>query len=287
MKILARAKINIVLRVLYRRSDGYHEVESIMQTVGLADAIELTPNSRGTIRLECSTTDTGLVKDNLAFRAARLFLSHQGIARGVDIELKKSIPIGGGLGGGSSDAAAVLLGLNRIFKTELPVEVLRVMAAELGSDVPFFIGGGTALVTGRGERITPLPFVGNMFILLINPGFSVSTAMVYSSLNLDLTTPERVHNILPVFSRGNVPLVDVKAAVQNDLQATVVRLYPQIAGILDWFREHDAVCAAVSGSGGTVFGIFHDRDRAIRAADDAQRMFPWCVLTETVADYGF
>ncbi len=201
---------------------------------------------------------------------------------GVRIELQKNIPIGAGLGGGSSNAASTLKALNCLWDEPLNHQELLQMAALLGSDVPFFIGGGTSLASGRGELITPLPFIGEMAVLLLNPGFPVMTAHVYANLNLHLTSSGRLLNILPVLSTGRIASKELSDFVQNDLQDTVLRLFPEIRSLLEWLMDRGADSACVSGSGGTVFGLFSDAVKAEKLAKAAQRLYPWVCLTKTV-----
>jgi len=281
MELYAPAKVNLNLEITGKRPDGYHSLTTIMQTVTLFDRITLKRNTAHRIRLACDGLPDTPEEENLAFRAAARFYRQLGVSAGVDIHLQKKIPVAAGLGGGSSDAAAVIRGLNILHGKPFSRKVLQEITGGLGSDVPFFISGGTALAQGRGDSITPLPFIGRLLILLINPGFPVSTARVYSSMKLDLTTPRRLHNILPALSKGCISAEELSAAVHNDLQPTVMALFPEIDHLLQWLRSEGAGCAAVSGSGGTVFGVFFDSDAGKRAAQNARRRFPWSELVET------
>jgi 4-diphosphocytidyl-2-C-methyl-D-erythritol kinase len=181
MKILAPAKINLFLEVKNKRKDGYHNIESIMQAVSLYDKLTITPN-RGGIILKCSDKNLPTDEKNLAFRAAILLQNKLNISKGADIYLEKNIPIGAGLGGGSSDAAAVIKGLLRLWKRKLPDRVILALAKKLGADVPFFIMGGAAVATGIGEKLTKIKSVDTAGFLLVNPGFPIATKQVYNSL---------------------------------------------------------------------------------------------------------
>lgn len=287
MKIYAPAKINLVLELLGRRTDGYHNLRSIMQTVTLADELIIEKNTIYRLRFQCKNMDADSGDKNLAVVAAEAFYRELGQSPSVDITLTKKIPVAAGLGGGSSDAAAVLRGLNKMHNAPFSPPELRAIGSSLGSDVPFFIDGGTALAEGRGEKITLLPFIGKLLILLVNPGFPVSTARVYASCNLDLTTPRRLHNILPALSKGKISAEKLTAAVHNDLQPTVIDLFPPIGYLLRWLKDNGAGCAAVSGSGGTVFGVFMDTETAKQAASLAAAHYPWSCLVETADTISF
>lgn len=282
MNIKAFAKVNLFLSVLGKRGDGFHELLSLMQTINLCDEICISKDRDSGIKLFCDQPVTTDYRDNLVYGAADLFFQQTGIVSGVTLSLKKRIPQAAGMGGGSSDAAAVLVGLNRMHNNLLSIEDLRCLGAELGSDVPFFITGGTAIVRGRGEIVENKPFLGKLLILLINPGFSVPTGYVFSSLNLDLTSKRPLHNIPPALETGSVSVSKLKKYVHNDLEPIVLKLFPEVGEPLQWLRDNGAVTASVSGSGGTVFGVYSDFDSASRAMKAAKPKFPWVYLAETV-----
>jgi len=282
MKIKAFAKINLILNVLAKRDDGFHEIESVMQTVKLADTIEINRNNIGRICYKSNSEELGSLENNLAYRAAELFFKATGLPGGINMELTKNIPVAAGLGGGSADAAAVLNLLNSIWDQPLKQMQLMKLASELGSDVPFFIVGGSAIARGRGELIESIPFIGKFLILLINPGFTVPTATIYSSINLNLTSNKPLHNILPALVTGEFPVEKLSTVIHNDLQLPVLRLFPEVNELLDWLAWNGACATAVSGSGGTVFGLFSDLIIAKKAAERASLMFPWTYLAESV-----
>ena len=182
LTVRAYAKVNLTLEVLGRRPDGYHEIVSVMQTVDLHDVVKLTPADDVTLACDRPGLDT---PGNLVYRAAAALRAETGIREGVHIELRKAIPTSAGLGGGSSDAAATLVGLRRLWRLDMPVSDLTPLAASLGSDVPFFLRGGTAMVQGRGERVRPLPATNLEWLLIVTPAIEVSnkTATLYSALS--------------------------------------------------------------------------------------------------------
>ncbi len=248
----APAKINLCLHVLGRRSDGYHELAMAMQRVDLCDRLEICVRAgRGVdVRCEALAADAG---ENIAARAARLVLHELQLERRVEIEISKRIPIAAGLGGGSSDAAAVLEGLNRLLGMPLAQDRLLALGAQLGADVPFFLFGHPAWATGTGTQLEALPPLPEVCYLLINPGFAVSTAWVYESLRL--TKGGELAN-LPRFSvTSRAELLD---ALHNDLEIITASRHPEIDEMKSFLLDKGAAGALMSGSGASVFGIFAD-----------------------------
>ncbi len=291
--VSAPAKINLYLRVKGQRPDGYHELESVMQKLELADSARLTVVEGSGITLACP--DAALPEDdtNLAWRAARLFLEETGFKRRVEIVLDKKIPISAGLGGGSSDAAAVLLALNELLLTDLDEKILLALAVRLGADVPFFIKKNlaAALAEGIGERLSPVAGIQNREILLVNPGFPVSTRWVFD--NLALTTnsnpyilaPEKVSQ--PGKYSGSVADFLELAGPEgffNDLEAVTIARHPEIESIKKAMVADGAMVALMSGSGPTVFGIFKDHAQAVSCSQKFRSLYgknviltrPWC-----------
>lgn len=255
----APAKINLCLHVLGRRLDGYHELAMAMQRVSLADRIEISLESGQGIDVHCDGFDLG-GGENIAERAARTFLLEAQLQMRVSIRIDKRIPIAAGLGGGSSDAAAVLTGLNRL--CERPVALARMMeiAADLGADVPFFLFERPAWATGTGTQLTPLPPLPEVYYLLLNPGIAVSTAWVYQSLQL--TKGGELAN-LPRFSVSTVP--ELLGALHNDLETITAGQHPEIGEMKDFLLNNGALGALMSGSGASVFGVFTDLPTAMVA----------------------
>lgn len=267
--IQAPAKINLYLRVLGRRPDGYHLLATLMQKLSLCDQLTLTRVS-GANRLECPDSDLPVNDDNIVLRAADLFCSSLRKRLpdncGVHIVLRKSIPVAAGLGGGSSDAAAVLVGLDRLFKAGCSTRELAEMGVRLGADVPFFIHEWpTALATGIGERLTEADGLENVLVLLVNPGFPVSTRWVYE--NLPLTSEEKKINLSDSHSEHEGFTVEypyrqavfTADEVHNDLESVTEASFKEIALIKSRIRAGGAESALMSGSGPTVFGIFTEK----------------------------
>ncbi len=281
IELISPAKINLILRVLYKRTDGFHEIYSVMQTVSLHDRIEWVWRDSA-VTLTADVPGLSCDEDNLIIRAIRSFQCETAIEFGADIQLKKEIPIGGGMGGGSSNAGTVLQFLNRHFGEPVSIRRLGELAAQLGSDVPFFLHRGTALAEGRGEVITPVQPIDRLPLLLINPGFPVPTPMIYRGLNLNLTTPRQPLNIRPASRVDPAWTALVLDHISNDLEPVVVQQYPVIGEALDWLKKNGARRAIVSGSGGTVFGVFESIEQAEEARSAAEYRFQWVRCVETV-----
>jgi 4-diphosphocytidyl-2-C-methyl-D-erythritol kinase len=264
--ILAHAKINLCLRLLGKRPDGYHELQTVVQSIDLHDTLTLETGGRG-FRLEVDgDADLPAGEENLVCRAARRILGDPR-SIGVRARLVKRIPTGAGLGGGSSDAAAALLGLDRLLRLGLPEARLLEEAAALGSDVPFFLGGGTALLRGRGTEVEPVPEGAPVPVVILSPGVPLSTAAVYAQVQEPLTLAPKLDS-MPGF--GRIP-VDAMSWVRagNDLEPYATRLCAAIPVMKGMLLANGATVAAMSGSGSAVFGIFDDPDAAVRAAREA------------------
>ena len=260
--VQAPAKINLVLRVLGKRPDGYHEIESIMQMVSLYDTLSFEEGGRGIV-LKTDHPDLPTGEENLIVRAARLVCDETGRRPKLRIGLVKRIPIAAGLGGGSSDAAAALAGLNRLWGEPIPPKRLVMLAETLGMDVPFFLNGPTALATGRGECLERLPSPSPpLSVLLVNPGIKVSTALAYGALKLGLTT-ENKHISIRRFSIAT--FVEARAVLENDLEQVTLKAHPEIREIKESLLNEGALGALMSGSGSTVFGLFPDPESATSA----------------------
>lgn len=262
------AKINLALSVLGRRTDGYHEIQTIFQSIDLCDEIEFWPSPR--LELRCENLPGISPEDNLVWKAANALASTTACGRGARITLRKIIPAGSGLGGGSSNAAATLLGLCRFWQIEEQGTDLFSLAAGLGSDVPFFLGGGTALGSGRGEKIHPLPDFPSGHLVVIFPGIHVSTAEAYESLNLGLTSSvegHRIHRFCGQLQEGRNCL----AEIFNDFEASVLRAYPPIVEAKRFLKERGSIATLLSGSGSSVFGFFSDEESAFAVAREKAR----------------
>jgi 4-diphosphocytidyl-2-C-methyl-D-erythritol kinase len=262
-RVRAFAKINLDLRVLGKRADGFHELRTIFQTVSLADRLDIsfTPARKTTIELD----DPAGIADNLVGRAAGLVLDATGVTGRVAIRLEKRIPMGAGLGGGSSDAAAVLLALPVLMRRPLRLETLSAIGQQLGSDVPFFLLGGTAVGIGRGTELFPLPDAPALPGVIVAPGIHVSTADAYRALSPRLTTESQENKIFSFQSHA----WDVihAAGYQNDFEAVVFEREPRLASLKRKLAAAGARPAMMSGSGSSLFGLFRDRDGVKRALE--------------------
>lgn len=261
VELTAPAKINLTLDVLGRRADGYHAVAMVMQSVDLCDRVCLTPAAD--ISLTVNQPHLAADATNLAWQAALLLRDYAGVAAGVHIRLEKVIPMAAGLAGGSTDAAAVLKGLNQLWRLGLPREELARLGARLGSDVPFCVYGGTMLATGRGERVTPLPPLPSCWVVLVTPPVSVSTAWVYRRFQPHAVTARPdTEGMITALRAGDFNAVAARLA--NVLESVTIPAYPQV-GKLKQLLGDFGLAALMSGSGPTVFGLTTERERARRA----------------------
>ncbi|TGX96596.1 4-(cytidine 5'-diphospho)-2-C-methyl-D-erythritol kinase [Hominisplanchenecus murintestinalis] len=270
IRMKALAKINLGLDVVKKREDGYHEVRMIMQTVKLYDQIDIHKMDKPGIRLKTNLQYLPVDENNLAYRAARLLIEEFGIPKGVSIRLRKVIPIAAGMAGGSSDAAAVLVGLNRIFQLGLTKQELMERSVKLGADVPYCILRGTALAEGIGEKLTRLPAMPKCHVLIAKPGIHVSTKMVYTNLRADelVSHPDIDGQIAAIRER------DLRRAAElmgNVLETVTIPAYPVIGKIKEKMMAYGALGAMMSGSGPTVFGLFEDEEKARYAYEKMRR----------------
>jgi 4-diphosphocytidyl-2-C-methyl-D-erythritol kinase len=252
-------KINLLLNILGRRADGFHELETVMQPVALFDHLTVATAPSG-ITLTCSDPALPGDRTNLVWRAAQSFLESTGIASGLHLHLEKRIPMAAGLGGGSGNAATTLLGLNRLFGHPLDAAALQTLASGLGSDVPFFLHGQAALATGRGEQVQsigPLPALRDLWVLLIHPGFGIATAWAYQQLARFPAAlngrPGRAAKLVESLTSGD--LRSAAGEFYNSLEAPALDKYPVLALYQDFCRTHGAEAALMSGSGSTTFAL--------------------------------
>ncbi|MEK4027401.1 MULTISPECIES: 4-(cytidine 5'-diphospho)-2-C-methyl-D-erythritol kinase [Bacillaceae] len=267
MKIMmkAPAKINLTLDVLHKRADGYHEVEMIMTTVDLADRIELEPLAKDEIKIISHNRFVPDDKRNLAYQAAMLLKERYGIRSGVAIGIEKVIPVAAGLAGGSSDAAATLKGLNKLWDLGLSLDELATLGAEIGSDVSFCVYGGTALAKGRGEKIQHLPAPPNCWVVLAKPTIGVSTAEVYKNLKIDgLRHPNTQAMMSAIETKDYHKMC---AHLGNVLESVTLKLYPEVAQIKEQMERFGADAVLMSGSGPTVFGLMQHDSRMHRVCN--------------------
>ena len=265
MELKALGKINLGLDVLGRRENGYHDVRMVMQTVYLYDQIRIEKTKKPGIELSTNLFYLPVNENNLAYQAADLLMKEFDVKEGVKITLDKHIPVAAGMAGGSSNAAAVLFGINRMFSLGLSQKELMERGVTLGADVPYCVMRGTVLAEGIGEILTPLPACPKCHVLIAKPPISVSTKMVYEKLDaLEITEHPDIDGILNGLARKNIH--KVAECMGNVLEQVTIPVYPVIEQIKNVMKEGGAMNAMMSGSGPTVFGLFEDRQSAKRAA---------------------
>jgi 4-diphosphocytidyl-2-C-methyl-D-erythritol kinase len=288
INVPAFAKINLGLRVHGRRLDGYHEISTVFQTITLRDTLSFQATTDGKLGLVCSDPSIPADDSNLVLRAASALRERYGVSDGARVELEKLIPAGGGLGGGSADAAVTLAALATLWGVETNTQELAEIGARLGADVPFFLSGGTALGTGTGTDIRPLEDAPKMHLVIVAPGAHVSTAEAYRALGAPaLTKEEPLVNLSVSRTEADFPdsLCDVWS---NDFEAVVVRLYPEIGRAREVLEGVGARRVLLSGSGSSVFGVFESKWEAARARETLKSENGWKVFaceTLTRAEY--
>ncbi|GGJ75815.1 4-diphosphocytidyl-2-C-methyl-D-erythritol kinase [Anoxybacillus voinovskiensis] len=251
--VKAPAKINLSLDVLHKRPDGYHEVKMVMTTIDLADRVELAPLASDTIQIISHNRFVPDDHRNLAYQAAKLLKETFGVRKGVAISITKTIPVAAGLAGGSSDAAATLRGLNKLWQLGLTIDELAELGAKIGSDVSFCVYGGTALATGRGEKIEHLPAPPPCWVILAKPTIGVSTAEVYRNLNVQRTFHPDVDGMVQAIKDRDYERIC--SLVGNTLEDVTLKMHPEVAHIKEQMKRFGADAVLMSGSGPTVFGL--------------------------------
>ena len=287
MRLRALAKINLGLDILRKREDGYHEVRMIMQTIQMYDVLEMKRVRKPGISLSVNYSYIPNDERNLVYKAAKLLMDEFQVKGGVDIHLEKFIPVAAGMAGGSSDAAATLVGMNRLFHCGLSKEKLMELGVQIGADVPYCVLRGTALAEGIGEKLTVLPPMPDCWILIGKPGISVSTKYVYTTLDLNTDTvhPD-IDGMKKALEDGN--LYGITERMGNVLQDVTIPAYPEVERIKEQMKALGAVNAMMSGSGPTVFGIFDNEEKAqkacqkLRESGSCQQVF----LTVPFNNYG-
>ena len=266
MKLRALAKINLGLDVTGKREDGYHEVRMVMQTIQMYDQLEIKERKEPGIRLTTNLPFLPCNDGNLVYKAAKLLMDEFQVKGGVDIHLEKFIPVAAGMAGGSSDAAAALVGINRLFKLGLSQKELMDRAVNIGADVPYCVMRGTALAEGIGEKLTRITQVPDCFVLIGKPGINVSTKAAYESLQLDkISSHPDIDGMIGDIERGD--LLAMTQKMGNVFEPGIIEKYPVIGEIKALMESHGALKAMMSGSGPTVFGIFDDREKMDAAAE--------------------
>ena len=266
IRLKALAKINLGLDVTGRRDDGYHLVRMIMQTIHLFDSVQMEKIPESGIQLTTNIRFLPTDEHNIAYKAARLLMDEFQITQGIRIDIKKCIPVSAGMAGGSTDAAAVLYGMNQMYDLKLSQKQLAKRALTLGADVPYCLMRGTALAEGIGEKLTRLPSVPRCPVVVAKPGISVSTKWVYDRLQLgEQTKHPDIDQLIADIKQQN--LIDMASHMGNLLEEVTVQEYTVIAQIKENLMEHGALNAMMSGSGPTVFALFEERSTAREAAD--------------------
>lgn len=261
LKLKAKAKINLGLDVVRKREDGYHEVRMIMQMINLYDKITLRKKTEPGITVTANLSYLPVNEDNLVYRAAKLLMDEFQVDGGLEIELQKYIPVAAGMAGGSTDAAAVMVGVNRIFQLGLNKKQLMERGVKIGADVPFCIMRGTALAEGIGEELTPLPAMPHCSLVIAKPKIHVSTKFVYGNLKVgELTEHPDIDGQVQALRENN--LEQLVARMGNVLETVTIPAYPVIDEIKHTMMKYGAMGAMMSGSGPTVFGIFEKEDKA-------------------------
>ena len=253
------AKINLYLNILGKRNDGYHEIESIMQSISLYDRLTLRPLKQG-IRILSNESDIPVNRENICYKTAKLFLQKTNLNKGLEIKIHKAIPVKAGLGGGSADAAATLWGMNRLFQSGVLLSDLKEWAGSLGADIPFCLQGGTSLVRGKGEVLIPLPPLKNGWLVLLDPTVPISTAWVYERVRIGLTRKKLSARLLAK-SIKKEGLLGISNSLYNKLEEVVLEKFPLVGSVKEKMKEAGARGALMTGSGSTVFAIVEDRQK--------------------------
>lgn len=280
LEVNAPAKINLSLDVIRKREDGYHDLKMIMQTVSLYDTVLMEESGEG-FTIECDGRFDPFGTENTVYKAAELLFSQFGIKRGLKIRLIKRIPVAAGLAGGSTDAAAVIRGINSMFSLGMTKEQMEITGKTVGADVPYCIEGGTALAEGIGEILTRLPSFSGVDIVILRPKVGVSTPWVFKNLKLDGIT-ERPETDLLISAIRKRDIGCMAGNMVNVLETVTIPQYPVVAAAKDRLVELGAAGSIMSGSGPSVFGIFTDRDKAAYAAEMLKDTRWECFLVQTI-----
>lgn len=281
IKLEAYGKINLSLDIVGKRDDGYHNVQMIMQTIRLSDDVIITKNNSGRITTSSNLPYVPNNETNLSYKSARLFCDRFGITDGLHIKMHKNIPVGGGLGGGSADAAAVLQGLNQMYETHLSLGELSKMAVTLGADVPFCLRRGTYLAEGIGEELSHLPPFPETHLVLVKPPFGVSTKWVYQTLKWQ-EIKEHPNTLELIRALQNRDPHAFAPHMKNVLEEVVFPRYQAIQKLKRSMKAHGAYASMMSGSGATVFGLFDQKEDAVRAYDTYKKEGMEAHLTQTI-----
>lgn len=280
------AKINWTLEILGRRADGYHELRTILQTVDVCDQIQFAAMEKELV-LTCDHSAVPCDETNLIYRAARLLQELTGCDKGAKIDLQKRIPLGAGLGGGSSNAALALLALTQLWELDVAPRDLFRLGAQLGADVPFFFFGGTGIGIGRGDEVYPMADIAADHLLLVNPGVNVPTREIYENLSSELTSPPAVNKMPFSLEAAYARMRGAQCQsgtwkLRNDLERPALALYPLIGQVKQRLMELKATAVLMSGSGATVFAVFESEAARAQAMDELSETDWWCAVTRTL-----
>ena len=281
IEIDSYSKINLTLSVLGKRQDGYHNIETIMQSINLADKIVIREEKEG-VKIKCSHPLVPTDTQSLTYRSAEKILSRYRIKKGVKIEIDKKIPLASGMAGGSANSASILVGINKLFALNLSNKDLSEIGEELGMDVPFCIQNGTALAYHWGEKVTPLPPINPpLWIIVINPGFEIPTKWAYNNLDLDLIKGEKNNTIAMLKALKEGGLEGIAKNLFNSFEELIIKKYREIGKIKDRLIEEGALGTLMSGSGPTVFGIAQNKEQSIKIYDKLKLEYKsiWAVHT--------
>lgn len=279
MLIKAYAKINLYLDVTGKREDGYHNIESIMQTIGLYDELLFELKDKE-IEVKSEPENFVEVENNLIFKAANLLRNRYNVKKGVSANLKKNIPVGAGLGGGSADAAGALIGLNILWDLNLPLSELLKLGIELGSDVPFCILGGTCFVEGKGEKLTKINPIPSCYIVIVNPGFEISTKEIYQKFDEEENFASlSTGGIMTAFDRSDFNGICENMA--NSMENIVFRKFPELKEFKKTAKDNGAEGALMSGTGPTMFAITQSEEKAKNIAIKFKNIFPFVNICES------
>jgi len=275
------SKINLTLNILGKRRDGYHNIETIMQSINLADRIVIREEREG-VKIKCSHPLVPTDTQSLTYRSAEKILSKYRIKKGVKIEIDKKIPLASGMAGGSANSASILVGINKLFALNLSDKDLKEIGEELGMDVPFCIQNGTALAYHRGEKVTPLPPMNPpLWIIVINPGFEIPTKWAYNNLNLESIRGEKSNTIAMLKALKDGGLEGIAKNLFNSFEELIITKYREIGEIKDRLIEEGVLGALMSGSGPTVFGIAQNKENALKIYEKLKPEYKliWAVHT--------
>lgn len=264
IEIDSYSKINLTLNILAKRQDGYHDIETIMQSINLSDRICIKEEKEG-IKIKCNHPLVPVDYQSLTYRSAEMILNRCRIAKGVKIEIDKKIPLASGMAGGSANSASILVGINKLFTLNLSNTDLREIGEELGMDVPFCIQNGTALAYHKGEKVTPLPLINPpLWIIIINPGFEISTKWAYNNLDFDQIKKEKNKTKDMLKALKERELHGIVKNLFNSFEELIIKKYPEIGKIKDRLIQEGALGTLMSGSGPTVFGIAQNKEQALK-----------------------